>query len=97
MIRDFLVESIAQNLLQIELSWAESDAARDRGENWLADEIAKRRRYLDGMNMGFYKAGEQIGFLLGDMSAAATETLNHMRKAREARDPLTVKLDALID
>lgn len=96
MIRHFLAENIAQNLFQIELSWPESDAARDRGEHWLADEIAKRRRALDGQNVAYSKVAQQIGFFVGDLMQEANDILVDLRQTRSAKLDAT-NIDALID
>ena len=96
--RDWVVEEFASALTEVDKSWAESDAARDRGDHWLADEIAKHRRYLDGKQVTLMKAARELGFPSEDIVRDADDIFQREKAEREQYASLgTVTLSMLID
>lgn len=98
-LRDWVVEEFASALTEVDKSWVESDAARDRGENWLAEEIVKRRSYLDGKQVTLMKVARELGFPSEDILRDANDIFIRDKAKRAKPDtylPIT-SLAALID
>lgn len=81
-LRDWFVEEWASSLNEVDMSWALSDAARDRGEHWLADEIAKNRAYHDGKQVTLTKVARELGYHSEDLRRDANDAFMELKKAR---------------
>jgi hypothetical protein len=98
-LRDWFVEEWASSLNEVDMSWARSDAARDRGEHWLADEIAKDRAYHDGKQITLMKVARELGYFPEDLRRDANDAFMELKKARSVPQipERALKLADLVD
>jgi len=102
MLRIWLVDKIAKSLMTNDESWGRSDKARDEGEHWLADQIAKGREFQNGMQVAMLEVAEQLGFSMSDITEEAYAAFRDLKAEKVKRDmlfqePTLANLNALLD